>query len=212
MRKLLRQETRDMHNMHAKIAKYTLIALIPIVLILGNFRLLAFNKEFYYNEIDKNHVNLENAREQTAEIIDYLKTGETINNKLVSNDELTHLKDVRKLIKNSLIILYLASALAACALLLLILKQRLALSSIYYGGIATAAIVGLLLFILTFTFDQAFFIFHKLLFRNNLWLLPPESTLIRLLPQQFFIDFAKRLGLNTMIMSFLLIFIGRIKR
>ena len=201
--------------MHAKIAKYTLIALIPLILVLGNFRLLIFDKEFYYGEIDKNNVNgnIENAREHTTEIVDYLKTGETINNKLVSEDELTHLKDVRELIKNSLFILYLVSALAAFALIFIMLKQKpLALSPIYYGGIATATVIITLLLALTLAFDQAFFIFHKLLFSNDLWLLPAESTLIRLFPKEFFIDFAKRLGLNTMIMSFLLIIIGRVKR
>ncbi len=201
--------------MHAKIARYTLIALIPLILILGNFRLLVFDKEFYYDEIDKNNVNdnIENAKGYVTEIVDYLKAGETINNKLVSEDELTHLKDVRELIKNSFFVLYLVSALAAFALMFIMLKQKpLALSSIYYGGIATATVITTLFLALTLAFDQAFFIFHKLLFRNDLWLLPAESTLIRLFPQEFFIDFAKRLGLNTTIMSFLLILIGSMKK
>lgn len=200
--------------MHAKsITKYTLIALIPIVLILGNFRLLVFNNEFYYDEIYKNNVDIENAREHTAEIISYLKTGETINNKLISKDELTHLKDVRSLIRIFLTALYILSALAACALIFLIYKHKLlALKSAYYGGITTATTILTLLLTLTLAFDQAFFIFHKILFRNDLWLLPAESTLIRLFPQEFFMDFAKKLGLNTMLMSLLLIMIGRLKR
>lgn len=203
-----------MHNMHAKtITKYTLIALIPIALILGNFRLLVFNNEFYYDEIDKNNINIENAREHTAGIISYLRTGETPKNKLISKDELTHLGDVRHLIQITLTIFYVLLALAACALMFLIYKHRiLALKSIYYGGISTAATVVIALLILTVAFDQAFFIFHKILFRNDLWLLPAESTLIRLFPQEFFIDFAKKLGLNTVLMSLLLIMIGRLKR
>ena len=40
-------------------------------------------------------------------------------------------------------------------------------------------------------FSSAFTFFHEVLFTNDLWLLDPETDmLLRLLPEQFFADFA----------------------
>lgn len=192
---------------------YVIAALIPLIIILGCFILLTFNKEFYYEEISSNRLGIEDAREKTAKIVDYLKTGKAVENNLLSADETKHMEDVRGLMKKAMITLGISLALAIILAVFILIKQKKGiLDSLYYGGLATAIITIVSLLILTVAFEQAFTIFHKMLFSNNLWMLPADSTLIRLFPQEFFMDFAKRAGLNSMIISILLIMVGRLKR
>lgn len=65
-------------------------------------------------------------------------------------------------------------------------------------------LVGMILFITvgSLFFDQLFYLFHRVLFRNYLWLLPAESPLLRLFPADFF--FRHFIGLFSFITGFLL--------
>lgn len=200
-----------------KTATYALAAIIPLIIILGCFRTLEFNTQFYYNEQNSNGVyekiGSEQARSTTDGIISFLKTGKQIESKTLTSDEIKHLDDVRSLMKLSSTIFYILIALAiSLAAFILIKDKKLILDSMLYGGIITAGITIALLFMITIAFDWSFIAFHKILFTNDLWLLPPESTLIRLFPTQLFIDFARKIGLNTMVISLVLIIIGKLKR
>ena len=49
--------------------------------------------------------------------------------------------------------------------------------------------IGLLVAAISTDFNRAFRTFHKLFFRNDMWLLDPdEDWVIRLLPEGFFLD------------------------
>lgn len=55
--------------------------------------------------------------------------------------------------------------------------------------IALCAAIGLLVVMISTDFNRAFLTFHKLFFRNDMWLLnPDEDWVIRLLPEGFFLD------------------------
>ncbi|MFH1333011.1 MAG: DUF1461 domain-containing protein [archaeon] len=172
-----------------KVATYVLTAIVPLIIILGVFNFLIFLND--------------------SEVIDYVLTGKTIENTSLTEDELTHLEDVKSLVQIEKIILY---ALLTLAILLFFILKKKVFNPMYYGGIITVGAILILFLLVIFSFDFAFTIFHKTLFRNDLWLLPTGSKLLELFPKEYFVNFAKKLGLYSIIISLLLIIIGRFKR
>lgn len=204
-----------MHKLQTPLARLALTTLIPLIIILGSFSLTVFNKDFYHKEADKNkvHENIENSKELTTNVIEYLKEGKALDAEAFTEDEMKHLEEVRTLARTTLYTLYALIALTiSLAAYLLIKNKAIAFSTLYHAGIATAAASITLILLLSFAFDQTFTAFHNLLFRNELWILPAESTLIRLFPKEFFTDFAIKIALNSIIISILLILTGRAKR
>lgn len=57
------------------------------------------------------------------------------------------------------------------------------------------ALLGLLALWAALDFDSLFIAFHRLAFRNDLWLLNPQrDLLLQLMPTAFFVDYAARIG------------------
>ncbi len=200
-----------------KIAATTLMAVLPLLIILGNFHLLAFSESFYREKMTDNFVykdiEYKTANNLTASIISYMDSGKELDSTVFIEREIEHMRDVRQLMQAEKILLSITMILAAVAIAYLLAKDKnTLLMAVYKGSIATLLITLITLIIVLFAFGPAFTLFHKILFRNDLWLLPADSMLIKLLPQQFFIDFAKRLGLNTIITASILMFIGSFKR
>src|SRR3989344_6263207 len=50
-------------------------------------------------------------------------------------------------------------------------------------------------------FDWFFLQFHFLAFDNDFWQLPESANLIKLFPQQFFVNFANRIAIQTLAIS-----------
>lgn len=113
--------------------------------------------------------------------------------------ELHHLMDVRNL--------FSLSFLLAGGALLVLLASAIIIMSAKTGRLAarvkalagawqkaallTMGILGLLGLLAAIGFDQVFHGMHKLLFRNELWLLDPrKDLLIQLMPRQFFVEYA----------------------
>jgi integral membrane protein (TIGR01906 family) len=105
--------------------------------------------------------------------------------------ELAHMGDVQSVFQ----IVYLGALVSSCVLgiTLVLLTRRSrdrALQAVRYGGI------GVLIFVatagtaaLTVGFDQLFITFHEVVFSNDFWLLPEDSSLIRLFPENYFMSF-----------------------
>ena len=75
------------------------------------------------------------------------------------------------------------------------------------GGIILSIIAILFLV----DFNLLFTKFHEILFSNNYWLLDENTLLIRTYPFEFFTGFFRRLVLNIIISSLILITIGATK-
>lgn len=122
-----------------------------------------------------------------------------------SEDELTHLADVRGLFR-------LANIVFCGGVVLLIISGLLTAASSSWDprqalrrfiinaikGILISLLVLLIVVILaSINFHQAFFVMHQLLFTNDLWLLNPQTDLLLMLMQEpFFIAYAKDAGLR----------------
>lgn len=107
--------------------------------------------------------------------------------------EQTHMADCLQLMTLCRTIM-LFSAMAACLLMvaLLLEKQRgnAAVGFLTGNGVVLLACVALVVWGLI-DFDGLFVRFHQTFFTNDLWLLNPSTDLlIRLMPTQFFIDWA----------------------
>ena len=106
--------------------------------------------------------------------------------------EIVHMKDVKKLFNAGII------SRNACGLLILIggiylyKKDKRKLYKIMKYSAVTFTVGGILLAILiSQDFNRYFIIFHKILFRNDYWILNPgESVLINMVDIHFFMNIA----------------------
>lgn len=167
--------------------KYLLLILIPIFIILLNFQLLIFNGDFYDNEVHEN-------------LLSYFK-GEELEFDYTEK-ELIHLEDVKKLINLLEIVLYILIVLII--LIMFLSKENMFIIS----GIIT---IGIVVLLFLFDFSFLFTKFHEILFTNDYWLLDSNTLLIKTYPIEFFVSFFKRLVLNIIITSFILMGVGLLK-
>lgn len=118
--------------------------------------------------------------------------------------EQAHMVDVRGLFR-------LAMGLAALgipALITLCLGRKRGALSVYWKT-AVGFLVGITLLTIwgAADFDSLFVLFHRVAFTNNLWILNPATDLmIQLMPTEFFIDYAARIGLLYVALVVLSIF------
>ena len=174
--------------------KYFLLILIPIFIILLNLKLLIFNYNLYKGEYPNVNENL----------LNYLNNKEELKFNYTER-ELIHMNDVKNLVNILNIIVYILGEL----ILIILIFNKDNISNILI--ISGAVIIGVILILFLFSFSFLFEKFHEVLFANDYWLLNYDSLLIKTYPIEFFINFSRRLVLNTMITSLILITIGILK-
>lgn len=113
--------------------------------------------------------------------------------------EMAHMVDVRDLILWAFDMRTLAFGILLVGLAILMvmkvdLKTVVTRSFLWGAGIFTVVLLGLGILIST-DFTRYFTIFHHIFFRNDLWLLDPNTDLlINIVPEPFFMDTALRIG------------------
>ena len=166
--------------------KYFLLILLPVFIILMNFQLLIFNDNFYDDEVSEN-------------LLSYFKGEELKFN--YTEKELIHLEDVKNLISILKIVLCVLILLIS---LILIFNKNIS-NMLIMSGLITIGFIILLFFM---DFNLLFTKFHEILFTNDYWLLDSDTLLIRTYPLEFFSGLFKRLILNIIITSLILVGIG----
>ena len=170
--------------------KYFLLLLIPVFVIFLNLKILAFNHDFYdYGNKDVNE-----------NLLNYLNNKEELKFK-----ELIHLEDVKGLVNVMNVVI---SVLGLLIILLLILNRDDISDVLMISGGIILSIIAILFLV---DFNLLFTKFHEILFSNNYWLLDENTLLIRTYPFEFFTGFFRRLVLNIIISSLILITIGATK-
>jgi integral membrane protein (TIGR01906 family) len=179
-------------NFFITTALIVIIILSPLFLLMNK---LFFTYEFYKQNIqDSSGMTKNEYLFYTDQVIKYFfntqsrLTMKGQNNSTMlhffTEEELLHMIDVKKIMRFVLALLIL-SVIAISSQLGKIrpctLTNALIISFFFTAIIST---------ILYFNFDQSFIIFHKILFRNQYWLLPEDSMLIRMFPEGFFYDYA----------------------
>jgi integral membrane protein (TIGR01906 family) len=105
--------------------------------------------------------------------------------------ELAHMTDVQTLFQAVYAAALASSCILAIALIFLARRDRNhALAAVRTGSIADLVLVTVLgTAVLTVGFDRVFVTFHELVFTNSFWLLPEDSSLIRLFPENYFMSY-----------------------
>lgn len=190
-----------------RVISYLIIIFLAPALILLNFSILVFNYRFYQSEFAKLGVYRQFPKEivdtQARDLIDYLCCQGALDQNFFTQKEKLHLADVKSLIRlvNLQFIFTAAVIIACCTALFISKKINLLLFGLRWGSTALLVSVISLWLAAIFNFDLFFTKFHLLSFKNDLWLLPPESNLIKLFPQAFFADFANRIAYQTIVFS-----------
>ncbi len=201
-----------------KFLKFAGIVSIVIVIILASFFSLLFSRHFYSYEFEKQNIALFSGF-SNSQYSSY--AGQIVHNffsekplyitdmegnaieGFFSQREITHMHDVKNVMQMALFILF-ASFIVSFILILLLRDRRV---------LFKRAAVGTLIFVLfistaiVMNFDFTFTLLHKILFRNDFWLLPEDAVLIRMFPVSFFADFALFWGAIVTIVSVSIIFL-----
>lgn len=190
-----------------RILLIALVILLSVVVLLSNFYFLLYDKSFYLNEFGKYDLYIERWDVFLTNLFNFFKGKEELNS-YFNEREIAHLYDVRDVIDGFSYALYI-SALLFIVLLFLLLKygkhtKKIITSILLYSGIVSMSL-SILFFILSLNFGWLFGNFHELFFDPGTWLFSSEDILIKVFPQQFFIDFFSRIVFNNFIFGELMV-------
>lgn len=186
---------------------YLLIILIPSLIVIANFNALVTNKSYYQSLYIKvgvyQNFDSQVAIYATDNLFGYFRGQNKLDQNFFSMQAVSHLKDVKDLISfsNGLLVLSLIGVSVISASLILKKQFKIFLKSLFISSIITAVLITALGLGAAVTFDSFFLKFHQILFTNTLWLFPADDNLIRLFPEQFFVEFANHLAFNIFISS-----------
>ena len=202
-----------------KVVRYLFILTIFFIVLSVSFNIYAYNSSFYKKEFEKYKVydDVKNADELHGKVIDFIKGQSNILPDEFSQREKSHLEDVRNVIKTSNMLFYFFAA--AYVILSVYLskngndRKKEFGNIIFYSGIFTIAFGALLFLFVYFNFDSTFEVFHKLFFSGGTYMFDPSKEIIvRLYPEQLFMDIGMRIAMATFIISLLLITAGAVSR
>jgi integral membrane protein (TIGR01906 family) len=192
--------------------KYALIFLIPLVILLFSFRVYVFDDDYYNQEFVNYDVisNFPLVDSALSNLFNFFQEGEELNFEIFSEREILHLNDVKNIILKILLILNILFILTFSIIAYFMYnKDYHSISFAFIIGGILSLVLSLSIIILSFFSFESFFIrFHELFFSNNLWLLPSDSTLIRMFSQTFFYNITKRIILNSVFLSCFIIVLG----
>lgn len=189
---------------------------LTMVLLFTAIALPTFNPGFYAAEYDKYAIyqgigmTKEDLMEVTRQLLAYMKGekddlvvethvyGES--REFFNQREKDHMIDVKELFQLGFLLRHIGVILFLAAPLLLffcgVRPTAVITKAILIGNVSFLATFGAIVFLISLDFDRAFTLFHQIFFRNDLWILNPETDLlINIVPLPFFIDIASLVGL-----------------
>ena len=194
---------------------YLIFIFFAPALILLNFNFLVFNHGFYKTQFEKLRVyetfgSREIVDNQSERLIGYLCCGKELDRDFFNERERQHLADVKKIITLNQAAAVLLAGLVLSGFIFLILKKNEKEFAKTLLGASVITVLSLIFLWLSafINFDWFFLQFHYLTFDNDLWQLPEGANLIKLFPQQFFLNFANRIAIQTLIISVILILVS----
>jgi integral membrane protein (TIGR01906 family) len=185
----------------------------------ASFFLVFFDRSFYNKEFEKyeqyDELGVQGVRNTVDYLIKYLTSENTKIEKaeglsIFLPEERSHLEDVHRLI--SLVKFLAIGSVLIVALLIFRLSRLKGFKDnlrrvLIYSSISSLAII-LIFFVLGLNFPAFFEGFHKLLFPQGNYTFPAHYLLIKLFPEAFFNDYAKKMFFHAIIISLMLLFLG----
>ncbi len=186
-------------------AMVMLITLLPAIVILANALFIAYSHDFYQNEVRAlgSTERYAYAPELAREIADFYTMGMPLPADKLNEREIVHLEDVKKVLVFATFLLYVCIILYS-ALVFFLYKTASSFKSfitlfqrcLLGGSILLLVLLGLSFIIFT-SFHEYFNSFHYLFFEEGTWNFPEDSNLIMTFPEQFFIDAALGIVINS---------------
>ena len=180
----------------------------------------AYNKSYYIKSYYKYNIENETGKDInelgkiTDNIIVYLKGkgNDGILSPYFNEREVLHMRDVQTLFRYERIAKYIFGIISIIIMGYFGYRKENALlgKTLSLGLFANhVVLLALILLIISSDFNKYFTIFHQIFFSNDLWLLNPETDLlIQMLPEQFFIGMAMKIGLSFLIYLSILQIVG----
>ena len=195
------------------------ITLLVFLIFNAAFFMVFFDKSFYDKSFQKcgqyDELGVMGVRGVVDNLLRYLISENMDINKVegfigFALEEKAHLVDVRTLIHQFKVLGIIALVLFILILIRLNMLKELKpclRRMLSYGSIITLSLL-LIIFLLSLNFPSFFEGFHKALFPQGNYTFPADYLLIKLFPQQFFQDYAKKMFFHTAIMSLILLFLS----
>ena len=176
-----------------------------------------FYKEFYQKENIANYIDTssDNLINNTQNLLNYLNKKEQLNTDWFSEKDILHMVDVQNLytFSHSIMIYCFITFILSTIIIILILrgKSLLYITKIFNKVLLLfIVLIGGLSTIIAYNFNSFWIKFHTTLFSNDLWLLSPnESNLIKMVPEDFFVNLIIRIIIYILIL-FILLFTSNI--
>jgi len=195
------------------------IVLLVFILFSASFFMVFFDRSFYDKAFKKYGVYDELGEMGVRNTVDYLikyltsqtsKINEVEELAIFLPEERAHLEDVRNIIRavKVLGVISLVLLIGIIAWLSRLKDFKPSLKRILvYSSTSTLAIL-VILFVLSLNFPAFFEAFHKILFPQGNYSFPFYYLLIKLFPEAFFNEFAKKMLFHVLIISLILLTLG----
>ena len=195
-----------------KALKISLALLIPLIILLFSFRVYVFDDDYYNNQFVNYDVISNFGKVDLAldNLFDFFQEGTELDDTIFSEREILHLQDVKSLILNILLILNLLFIIAFIMLGYMMYKKDYSAISFSFilGGSIALAITLAIIIISSLSFENMFVSFHQMAFSNDFWLLPTDSSLIKMFNPMFFFNITRKILLNSVFLSLFVVGIG----
>lgn len=200
------------------ISKFLLVLILPFLLFLAVFHFAAFGLAFYEEKFKEYGVYSEipQADSLNAKVISFIiEKNDKVPNEF-NEREKQHLRGVRRIIGISRIMLYVSvfMFLTLIAVSSFMLKEKkdiinFAGDVFIFGGVFTIILAAALFFFINSDFSNAFESFHQILFENGTYTFDPSKEIIvRLYPEQLFMDMGIKIAKGALMMSVISILSG----
>lgn len=175
---------------------------VPIIIILASGLFVATDKVFYIKECKKLNTDCQ----KSLLFVDYLKGKGSLLSLNLTQQEQSHMQDVKNLFANLEFIFLFFSVLTISMLFFLLIKDKkryraFVVDYLFFGGISLIIFILVLSIFSLAGFDFLFDLFHRVFFSQGNYLFSTQSTLITLFPSEFFFDALKRILISCIVIA-----------
>ena len=200
------------------VSKFLLIIILPFLLFLLVLNFYVFDTSFYKEKFSEYEVqqNVPGAVSLNEKVLNFLKGKDNTLPNEFNEREKQHLLDVRRLITISTFVLYFL--IATFILLLLISALTLKINNyisnfvggvLVFGAILTIILATTLFLLISSDFSPTFESFHLLFFKQGTYVFEPaKEIIVKLYPEQIFMDLGIKISKNVLKVSVVLILLG----
>lgn len=200
------------------ISKLLLILILPFLIVLFILNFTGFDDLFYQQKFSEYSVqkNIPEAISLHAKVMNFIKGASTEPPSEFNEREKQHLWDVKKIVSISTIMLYVFIILFIVLLIIsaFILKVNNIIINfvgkvLIFGGFLTLILAAALFFFINSDFPAAFESFHQLFFAKGTYTFDPaKEIIVRLYPEQLFMDLGIKISKYTIAASVIIVIIG----